>query len=47
MPKIPMIPMLKILVPYARANELPLDIRRFESISRVFNHFTKAVKSLN
>lgn len=47
MPKIPMMPMLKILVPYAKAKQLPIDIRRFESICRVYDHYTKNVKSLN
>ena len=47
MPKVPMQPMLRILMQYAYSNKLPLDIRRFESVIRVFSHYERSAAVLN
>lgn len=44
MPKIKVIPMLKKLQPWAKENNVPLDIRRWESIVRCYSLYTKTVK---
>lgn len=47
MPKIPMIPMLKILSQYAYANKLALNCHNLDSIKNVFSHYNKTAKLLN
>jgi hypothetical protein len=42
MPKIPFSQFIKTLFAHAQANNLVLDIRRFNSIQNVYQHYTAA-----
>jgi len=47
MPKIPMIPMVRVLINYAAANNVPLKIISYESIRRCFDMYCQHCKKLN
>ena len=45
--RIPVIPMVRILTKYAAANNIPLNIRSWESIMRCYQVYNRDAKFLN
>lgn len=47
MKDIPVIPMVKILIQYAAAHNMPLNVRSWESITRCFEVYKQDAQNLN
>lgn len=47
MREIPAIPMVKVLIQFATAHNIPMNPRDWESIKRIFRIYSETVKTLN